>query len=84
MAVAAQFALHALGMDRVCIVDWDVHHGNGTMHSFYASEKVLFFSVHQFPFYPGTGRVEDTGAGKGRGFTVNVPLPAGRMTKTTR
>jgi len=78
VAVAAQFALHTLGMDRVCIVDWDVHHGNGTMHSFYTTEKVLFFSTHQFPFYPGTGRLDDTGAGKGRGFTVNVPLAGGQ------
>jgi acetoin utilization deacetylase AcuC-like enzyme len=78
VAVAACHARRALGMERVCIVDWDVHHGNGTMHSFYDSDQVLFFSSHQFPFYPGTGRVGETGEGKGRGFTVNVPLPGGQ------
>jgi acetoin utilization deacetylase AcuC-like enzyme len=78
VAIAARYALDALGMERVCIVDWDVHHGNGTMHSFYDSDQVLFFSSHQFPFYPGTGRADETGAGKGSGFTVNVPLPGGQ------
>ena len=78
VAVAAQFALQRLGLDRVLIVDWDVHHGNGTMHSFYDTDRVLFFSTHQYPHYPGTGRIQDTGAGPGRGFTVNVPLPAGQ------
>jgi len=59
-------------------VDWDVHHGNGTMHSFYGSPEVLYFSVHQQPHYPGTGRVEEIGDGEGRGYTVNVPLPGGQ------
>lgn len=77
-AVAAQYALHRLGVQRVLIVDWDVHHGNGTMHSFYGSDRVLFFSTHQYPHYPGTGRVEEIGSGPGRGYTVNVPLPPGQ------
>ncbi len=78
VAVAAQHALLRLGMERVFIFDWDVHHGNGTMHSFYKSERVLYLSIHQYPHYPGTGRVEEIGSGPGAGYTVNVPLPAGQ------
>ena len=78
VAVAAEFARRRLGRDRVLIVDWDVHHGNGTMHSFYDTDGVLFFSVHQYPHYPGTGRMEETGSGAGRGYTLNVPLPPGQ------
>lgn len=74
VAIAAAHAL-AKGVERVLIVDWDVHHGNGTQHAFSASEKVLFFSVHRYPFYPGTGRVEEIGEKGGAGHTVNVPLP---------
>ena len=77
-AVAARHAIDRLGLRRVLLVDWDVHHGNGTMHSFYDSPEVLYFSVHQYPHYPGTGRVEETGRGTGAGFTVNVPLPGGQ------
>jgi acetoin utilization deacetylase AcuC-like enzyme len=77
-AVAAEFALRRLGLRRVLVVDWDVHHGNGTMHSFYESNQVLFFSTHQFPHYPGSGRVQEIGSGRGRGYTVNVPLPPGQ------
>jgi acetoin utilization deacetylase AcuC-like enzyme len=77
-AVAAEFALRRLGLPRVLVVDWDVHHGNGTMHSFYESDQVLFFSTHQFPHYPGSGRVQEIGSGRGRGYTVNVPLPPGQ------
>ncbi|MCX6029568.1 MAG: histone deacetylase [Chloroflexi bacterium] len=62
---------------RVLIVDWDVHHGNGTEDIFYESPEVLFFSTHQYPFYPGSGDWRETGAGAGQGYTVNVPLPAG-------
>jgi acetoin utilization deacetylase AcuC-like enzyme len=76
VAVAAEEA-RARGCERVLVVDWDVHHGNGTQHSFYERDDVLFFSTHQYPFYPGTGDVEESGRGKGAGFTVNVPLPAG-------
>jgi acetoin utilization deacetylase AcuC-like enzyme len=77
-AVAARCALDRHGLRRVLLVDWDVHHGNGTMHSFYGSREVLYFSVHQYPHYPGTGRLEELGRGEGEGFTVNVPLPGGQ------
>ncbi|MFY9552679.1 MAG: histone deacetylase, partial [Thermoanaerobaculia bacterium] len=77
VAVAAR-ALQAAGAARkVLIVDWDLHHGNGTQHSFWEDPSVLYFSTHQFPFYPGTGAVEEIGGGAGRGFTVNVPWPGG-------
>jgi acetoin utilization deacetylase AcuC-like enzyme len=76
VAVAAA-AARAGGMERVLIVDWDVHHGNGTQEMFYADPSVLYVSVHQSPFYPGTGARDETGAGEGRGYTVNVPLSAG-------
>jgi acetoin utilization deacetylase AcuC-like enzyme len=76
VAVAAAEA-HARGMQRVLIVDWDVHHGNGTQHSFYSRSDVLFMSTHQWPFYPGTGSETETGRGEGEGYTVNVPLAAG-------
>ena len=77
VAVAAQAALDVYGLQRVLIVDWDVHHGNGTQHSFYNRNDVLFFSTHQYPHYPGTGDWRETGSGPGQGYTVNVPLPAG-------
>jgi acetoin utilization deacetylase AcuC-like enzyme len=74
---AAIGAAHALkSLKRVLIVDWDVHHGNGTENMFYDSQEVLYFSIHQYPWYPGTGRCEDVGTGAGEGFNVNVPLPA--------
>ncbi len=76
VAVAAAHA-RSLGHERVLIVDWDVHHGNGTEAMFYADPAVLFVSLHQFPNYPGTGAVSDQGTGEGRGRTVNVPLPPG-------
>jgi acetoin utilization deacetylase AcuC-like enzyme len=75
VAVAAHHAINNYGMKRVMIVDWDLHHGNGTQNSFYETDKVLYFSTHQFPYYPGTGDVEETGKGKGKGYTVNIPLP---------
>ena len=74
-AVAAAHA-RSLGAERVAILDWDVHHGNGTQDIFYDREDVLYLSVHRSPFYPGTGRPDEVGRGRGRGFTVNVPLPA--------
>ena len=77
IAVAARAALDEYGLARVLIVDWDVHHGNGTQDAFYASPQVFFFSTHQYPFYPGTGHWREVGTGKGRGYTANVPLPAG-------
>jgi acetoin utilization deacetylase AcuC-like enzyme len=76
IAVAAA-ALRADGAARVAIVDIDVHHGNGTQAIFYENPTVLFVSSHQYPYYPGTGAVEETGAGSGRGFTVNMPMDAG-------
>ncbi len=76
VAVAAAHAL-SRGVDRVAIVDIDVHHGNGTQAIFYDSPRVLYVSTHQFPFYPGTGAADETGSGAGAGFTVNVPLEMG-------
>jgi acetoin utilization deacetylase AcuC-like enzyme len=77
VAVAARHAqaVHAIG--RVLIVDWDVHHGNGTQHMFEEDPTVFYFSTHQFPFYPGTGALQETGRGAGLGFTLNVPMAAG-------
>jgi acetoin utilization deacetylase AcuC-like enzyme len=76
VAVAAADAL-ARGLDRVAVVDFDVHHGNGTQWMFYDSPRVLYVSTHQYPFYPGTGAADETGTGQGAGFTLNVPLEAG-------
>ncbi len=77
VAVAAQHA-RSRGRERVLIIDWDVHHGNGTQHTFADRRDVLFFSTHRYPFYPGTGAAHEVGHGEGEGFTVNVPLPPGR------
>ncbi|MCH8345196.1 MAG: histone deacetylase [Planctomycetes bacterium] len=77
VAIAAAHARAALGCARIVIVDWDVHHGNGTQHIFGARQDVMFFSTHRYPFYPGTGSVDEVGTDQGAGFTVNVPLPAG-------
>ena len=77
IAVAARYALDARHLERVMIVDWDVHHGNSTNHVFHASNQVLFVSIHQSPLFPGTGPAYDVGEGEGRGFTVNLPVPAG-------
>jgi acetoin utilization deacetylase AcuC-like enzyme len=76
VAVAAA-ALRAGGARRVAIVDWDLHHGNGTQHAFEADPSVLYVSTHQYPFYPGTGAAEEVGVGDAVGTTVNVPCPAG-------
>lgn len=81
IAVAARSAL-ASGARRVAIVDWDVHHGNGTQAAFYDDPRVLFVSLHQYPFYPGTGAAGEIGAGEGRGFTANVALPADQGPET--
>jgi len=75
VAIAAHYAIEVLGLDRVMIVDWDLHHGNGTQRSFYESNKVLYLSTHQYPYYPGSGSLLETGHGQGEGFTVNIPLP---------
>jgi acetoin utilization deacetylase AcuC-like enzyme len=77
IAVAAQHAIEKHDLERVLIVDWDVHHGNGTQDYFYNRADVLFLSTHQYPFYPGTGALHETGSGQGKGYTVNIPLPAG-------
>ena len=79
IAVAAQHALDELNINRICIIDWDVHHGNGTQNIFYDRNDVLFISIHQSPLYPGSGYLEEIGNGPGKGFTVNVPMPAGQM-----
>ena len=76
VAVAAEHA-RSRGVERIAILDWDVHHGNGTQDVFYDDGEVLYLSTHQSPFYPGTGAADEVGEGQGRGFNVNVPLPAG-------
>jgi histone deacetylase 6 len=77
VAVAAR-SVQAIGAARrVLIVDWDLHHGNGTQNTFWEDRSVLYVSTHQFPFYPGSGAIDETGGGAGRGFTVNIPWPAG-------
>lgn len=76
IAVAARYA-QARGINRVLIVDYDVHHGNGTEAMFYDDPSVLFISTHQYPLYPGTGAVTDVGAGRGEGYNINIPLPPG-------
>lgn len=77
VAVAAEHALAAHGLERVLVIDWDVHHGNGTQHHFEGRRDVLFASSHRYPFYPGTGAAQEVGRGAGEGYTVNVPLPGG-------
>jgi acetoin utilization deacetylase AcuC-like enzyme len=78
VAIAARYAISRLGLERVAILDWDVHHGNGTQTAFYHSDDVLYISLHEDDWYPtGWGRPGHTGDGDGEGFTVNVPLPAG-------
>lgn len=76
VAAAAAHAL-SLGMERVAVMDYDVHHGNGTQWIFYEDPRVLYVSTHQYPFYPGTGAADDVGRGRGAGYTLNVPLEAG-------
>ncbi len=77
IAVGAAHAL-AAGCDRVLVVDFDLHHGNGTQHAFYDDDRVLYFSIHQYPHYPGTGAMNEIGSGRGEGYTVNVPLGGGQ------
>ncbi len=77
ISIAARHAIDSLGADRVLVLDWDVHHGNGTNTIFHESREVLFASLHQFPFYPGTGPLSDVGSGDGTGFSINLPVPAG-------
>ena len=77
VAIAAEHALQVLGAQRVLVVDWDVHHGNGTQHVFEARDDVLVFNAHQWPHYPGTGGHHEQGRGAGVGYTINAPLPGG-------
>ncbi len=76
VAIAARYA-QKRGIGMVLIVDWDVHHGNGTQKAFYEDSSVLYFSIHQYPHFPGTGKVNEMGAEEGRGYNINVPLPGG-------
>lgn len=78
IAVAARYLQNHHGMDKICIIDWDVHHGNGTQAAFYDDPSVLFISLHQHPLYPGTGLADETGSGPGLGFTKNFPLSPGQ------
>ncbi len=77
VSIAARYALDELGAGRVFILDWDVHHGNGTNAIFHGSREELFASLHQWPFYPGTGALADAGEGEGEGYSINLPVPAG-------
>ena len=77
VAIAARYAQLAYGWERIFILDWDVHHGNGTQERFYADPTVFFCSLHQHPHYPGTGHPWEDGSGKGRGTTLNLPFPSG-------
>jgi acetoin utilization deacetylase AcuC-like enzyme len=77
VAIGAQYAITKHNLERVLIVDWDLHHGNGTQHSFYEDPRVLYFSTHQYPYYPGTGDLKENGRGAGLGYTINVPLRPG-------
>ena len=77
VSIAARHALDSLGAERGLVLDWDVHHGNGTNAIFRSSPQVLFASIHQWPFYPGTGALSEAGSGAGEGFTINLPVPAG-------
>jgi acetoin utilization deacetylase AcuC-like enzyme len=76
-AIAARYAQLKHGIERVAIIDWDVHHGNGTQQIFYDDKSVFYFSLHQYPFYPGTGNRSEQGIGRGDGYTLNIPMRAG-------
>ncbi len=84
VAVGARYAQAKYGAERVLIIDWDVHHGNGTQDVFYDDASVFFFSMHQYPFYPGTGATSETGIGKGEGTTLNIPLPEHTAARSQR
>jgi len=77
VAIAAEHLIRVAGLDRILVIDWDLHHGNGTQNHFYRDSRVLYCSVHQYPYYPGSGSVHEVGEEDGEGYTVNVPLPAG-------
>jgi acetoin utilization deacetylase AcuC-like enzyme len=77
VAIAARHALDAHGLERVLVLDWDVHHGNGTNEVFHGTDAVLFATLHQWPLWPGSGPLEDVGSGEGEGFSLNLPMPPG-------
>ncbi|MFN3920861.1 MAG: histone deacetylase, partial [Caldimicrobium sp.] len=77
VALAAHYAKKYFGLKRILIIDFDLHHGNGTQKSFYEDPEVLFFSTHQYPYYPGTGNYTEIGAKEGKGYTINIPLKSG-------
>ncbi len=77
VAIGAAYARRRRGLERILIIDWDLHHGNGTQHSFWDSPEVLYFSTHQYPYYPGSGALDEVGGKEAPGFTVNVPLSSG-------
>ena len=77
VAIAARYAQEKYGLEKIAIVDWDVHHGNGTQEIFYEDPSVFYISTHQYPFYPGSGASTETGAGRGSGFTLNCPMRVG-------
>ncbi len=77
VAILARYLQQQHGMDKIAIVDWDVHHGNGTQHLFEEDPTVLYISTHQFPYYPGTGNYNEVGIGRGTGYTLNCPMAAG-------
>lgn len=78
VAIAARWAMQQFTLDKIMIIDWDLHHGNGTQNSFYDTNKVLYVSPHQYPYYPGTGAIIETGTGLGQGHSINVPLQGGQ------
>ena len=77
VAILARYLQKRYDLEKILILDWDVHHGNGTQHSFYDDPSVLYISTHQYPYYPGSGAESETGTGRGEGFTLNCPMPAG-------
>lgn len=81
IALGAKYAMQNHGAKKALIVDWDLHHGNGTQNAFYQDPDVLYFSTHQFPYYPGSGNYDEVGQGEGKGYTVNVPLSPGQDDK---
>ena len=83
-AIGARYAQARYGAERVVIIDWDVHHGNGTQDIFYRDPSVFYFSTHQYPYYPGTGSLNERGEGEGKGFNLNIPLSAGTEARLHR
>ncbi len=76
VAITAKYLQKKHGLEKILILDWDVHHGNGTEHSFYEDDSVYYISIHQYPHYPGTGADDDTGLNKGKGYNLNIPMPS--------